>query len=714
MQMPIPGIIFQTSPEPAPDYIRKIFRETSPRWSYRHFTDADILDYFQKYPISEFPRIREVFYSFKRGEHRADLFRYYYLYLNGGIFVDSDAAPMVNLDCIVGEYSHIFVYPFDSSTGIYNGVIAAPPRSKIIYEALTHCYHTNPEILENSYHYFCKTLRTLISIHSPPDSAFYQEVNMVEEGVGGSIIRTSDNKDIFIHYWKLGFVPEEAFKASYNTSIDHLDRKRASALDVLRVTIKDKLPRLIPLVRRAKILLGHKTLGSYSWKFSQVYKHSSWGTGSGSGSTEKNTLYYNSYISDFIVRTGVTKITDIGCGDWQSSHLIYDSLLHIDYLGIDCVEQVISSNKQRHPSFSFQLLDAVQYPSLVRDSELYIIKDVLQHLRTKDIYRLLDALTSKHYRYIVIVNYSGQRRDNEDLPFKDDVAHSRGLKAELLPLKNYKAIPLVNYDGGEDKEISVIFKRTAWNNYVPGETWAFSPDQIQLTDVSSGLSRVGPKSDGGYVVFSGLTYDLFISCGIARDIRFEEEFLDQNPGLCCLAYDGTIHEFPSTEKPINWFPKNIAAYPSNSESDLSDVLDGFSNVFLKMDIEGSEFDWINNIGTNILEKFSQIVIEIHWPFDVYRARALKKLSQTHSLIHIHGNNYNDCVIPSHLPSGRSTSGTINLINAEGQNIEFPEVFEATFLRKDLLPEGCVPISKTFPTELDFPNCPSIPDIPFRI
>jgi hypothetical protein len=62
------------------------------------------------------------------------------------------------------------------------------------------------------------------------------------------------------------------------------------------------------------------------------------------------------------------------------------------------------------------------------------------------------------------------------------------------------------------------------------------------------------------------------------------------------------------------------------------------NIFLKMDIEGCEYDWIHSMTKNDMEKISQIVIEFHWPFDFYRMNALKKINETHYVVHVHGNN----------------------------------------------------------------------------
>ena len=84
-----------------------------------------------------------------------------------------------------------------------------------------------------------------------------------------------------------------------------------------------------------------------------------------------------------------------------------------------------------------------------------------------------------------------------------------------------------------------------------------------------------------------------------------------------------------------------------------------------MDIEGSEYNWLLNTKEEDLLSFKQITMELHGINDdswgatySQKVECLKKLANTHYLIHIHGNNHSD---------------RKNLI---------PDVVEVTFLRKD--------------------------------
>lgn len=263
-----------------------------------------------------------------------------------------------------------------------------------------------------------------------------------------------------------------------------------------------------------------------------------------------------------------------------------------------------------------------------------------------------------------------------------------------------------------------IFKynKTKWSSYDNSESNYFDYLALAIYQIPNHLIRVGPNHDGGYIIADGLNYDLFISCGIANDINFEDSFLDRYPNLKCLAFDGTIDSFPKHHNKIEWVNKNIGYLNTRKQTNLKDYISNYNNIFLKMDIEGSEFNWIDAMSRNELEKFSQIVLEVHWPFDIYRFEMLQKIAETHYCIHIHGNNYSSENIPNKLPCDRSIDGCKRIIHSELGDFVFPEVFEVTYVNKKLFLSSTdvKKISKSFPTELDFPNCSSSPDIQFTI
>jgi SAM-dependent methyltransferase len=133
--------------------------------------------------------------------------------------------------------------------------------------------------------------------------------------------------------------------------------------------------------------------------FSSVYARDDWQGGSGRGSTPENTAEYRALIERFLQTHDIKRVVDIGCGDWQFSHLI--NWGNIDYLGIDTVPAVIEANRQRYGApYRFECLDVTR--DTLPPADLVILKDVLQHWPTDTIQAFLPRL--EEYRFVIVTN----------------------------------------------------------------------------------------------------------------------------------------------------------------------------------------------------------------------------------------------------------------------------------------------------------------------
>lgn len=187
--------------------------------------------------------------------------------------------------------------------------------------------------------------------------------------------------------------------------------------------------------------------------------------------------------------------------------------------------------------------------------------------------------------------------------------------------------------------------------------------------------RLGNKYDGGYVIADNIgEYDVYISAGIGEDESFSNDFLNKYNVLNTGAFQYDItklpHNFP---KKLIFYKKNISSISDDKNANLRFFINNYNNIFLKMDIEGDEFLWLNSLSSDDLNKFKQLVIEFHGINDdsfkysyETKVNVFKKLSETHYLIHIHGNNF--CVPLC--------------TNVNGKNI--PNVVELTYVRKDAI------------------------------
>jgi len=183
--------------------------------------------------------------------------------------------------------------------------------------------------------------------------------------------------------------------------------------------------------------------------------------------------------------------------------------------------------------------------------------------------------------------------------------------------------------------------------------------------------RIGRWCDGGYAIadIPDLKYDALFAGGVCDDISFEEDFIKyQNTNLPVFAFDGTVSELPPSQfqSQIHFIKKNIGEFESDGLTNLHSLLLQHSsksnpNVFVKMDIEGGEVDWIRSLKREHMDSIAQFVMEFHNPFGTNEIDMFKKINDTHILIHLHPNN----VGGSRIHNG----------------VYFPNIFECTYLHK---------------------------------
>lgn len=106
--------------------------------------------------------------SMAHGCHRADLFRYCWLYRHGGVYSDVKAkflTPLAALHSAIEEHSCGFATALSNWNGLNNlannGFLAAEPGHPLMREAMLHAARHAAEA-NQEYHLFCRRLRELI------------------------------------------------------------------------------------------------------------------------------------------------------------------------------------------------------------------------------------------------------------------------------------------------------------------------------------------------------------------------------------------------------------------------------------------------------------------------------------------------------------------------------------------------------------------------
>jgi hypothetical protein len=194
--------------------------------------------------------------------------------------------------------------------------------------------------------------------------------------------------------------------------------------------------------------------------FTHVYENKIWGDNnipiyngsSGNGSDiNYNINTYIPFLRMFLEYNNIKTVVDLGCGDFKCGKLIYDDL-DISYTGYDAYKKIVDYNSTQYlyPKYSFVHLDFCNNKESIKEADIYILKDVVQHWSLENIYIFLDYLIeAKKCKYILICNCCDQKEHSTDIENGD----FRCLSCDFFPLKKYDPIKLYKYNS---KEVSII------------------------------------------------------------------------------------------------------------------------------------------------------------------------------------------------------------------------------------------------------------------
>lgn len=155
--------------------------------------------------------------------------------------------------------------------------------------------------------------------------------------------------------------------------------------------------------------------------------------------------------------------------------------------------------------------------------------------------------------------------------------------------------------------------------------------------------RFGPDNDGGYVLLDKSFGEVAVfGYGVGHDASFEEQVAVR---LGCKAYvfDHTLGDkIPTIGPNTTFIPEGITAPTNTSElktftSHLNYLVGPVGDVFLKIDVEGAEWDVIEY---ESFDRVTQLAIELHdLENDTERkTKLIKKITDKFDLVHIHGVN----------------------------------------------------------------------------
>ena len=133
----IPRIIMQTNKaDQVPKDLRKAMQtliDINPEYEHRFYSDKRIRDFIQQHFEAN---VLDAFDAVIPGAYKSDLFRYCFLYVHGGVFVDGDAVAVRPLSELIKPNDE-FVSAEDNGIGwVHNAFMAAVPRHQIVKRAI--------------------------------------------------------------------------------------------------------------------------------------------------------------------------------------------------------------------------------------------------------------------------------------------------------------------------------------------------------------------------------------------------------------------------------------------------------------------------------------------------------------------------------------------------------------------------------------------------
>ncbi|HAT9817375.1 TPA: hypothetical protein JBD68_14180, partial [Legionella pneumophila subsp. pneumophila] len=227
------------------------------------------------------------------------------------------------------------------------------------------------------------------------------------------------------------------------------------------------------------------------------------------------------------------------------------------------------------------------------------------------------------------------------------------------------------------------------------------------------LVRHGKENDGGYVaaVKAFKQADVLLGYGIHKDNSFEDQFslIYNKPSY---GFDCGIEQVASKSKLFTLVKECIVSdaflyNPANTNHKVTSFVEQLDNLnikdkklFIKMDIEGAEYDAFSGIMKH-KDNITGIALEIHFNDARSTQNAITLLEQLEKhfvLIHVHGNNYAAA-------TGFSTTKSLGTI---------PNVIELSYINKALVKNYNLSENQSHPLKIDQPNNPNRPDAAFTI
>lgn len=180
----------------------------------------------------------------------------------------------------------------------------------------------------------------------------------------------------------------------------------------VKTTVKQLIPPWLRRLRTKWIISRQRRVNQnrpIKDVFDEIYRQNQWGgtegeLWSGPGSVGSAASVYAETIRNFIQKNGITRVLDLGCGDFFIGRLLQIDGVH--YTGVDIAKSVIERNQRAFSTSNTTFLARDILTDDLPDADLCLVRQVIQHLSNDQIMTVLQNIVfSKKYRFVIITEH---------------------------------------------------------------------------------------------------------------------------------------------------------------------------------------------------------------------------------------------------------------------------------------------------------------------
>lgn len=132
----ISKIVLQTSETKPEQYVVDMINSKCVGWEYKHYTEEEMLYFYKNNPLDDIPQDTELFKEIITSSLRHTFFSFYFLYINGGFYINNSLIFQANIEDITKNYKFVSVSSCVHKNCLFLGVLGSRQKNPILLQAL--------------------------------------------------------------------------------------------------------------------------------------------------------------------------------------------------------------------------------------------------------------------------------------------------------------------------------------------------------------------------------------------------------------------------------------------------------------------------------------------------------------------------------------------------------------------------------------------------